>query len=59
MPGLGSTPRGRLEPAERPEQIATLINSADRYNSQSVEALENRLRQGSYDLLVNLATLKL
>ncbi|GAA5831943.1 hypothetical protein JCM3766R1_000165 [Sporobolomyces carnicolor] len=47
----------------RPEHIATLISGVDRYNPSNVHLLEDYLQQqladGQYDLLANLALLKL
>ncbi|GAA6054496.1 hypothetical protein JCM3770_001017 [Rhodotorula araucariae] len=48
---------------DRPAHIATLISSVDRYNPGNCHLLEDYLQQqlasGSYDLLANLALLKL
>ncbi|GAA6061612.1 hypothetical protein JCM10212_000954 [Sporobolomyces blumeae] len=49
--------------AGRPEHIATLISGVDRYNPSNVHLLEDYLQQqlanGQYDILANLALLKL
>ncbi|KAJ1035883.1 hypothetical protein NDA13_000541 [Ustilago tritici] len=52
-----------LSPSSRPEHIEQLISGVDRYNPQNLDVLHDYLAQqlddGSYDLLANLATLKL
>ena len=50
-------------PASRPEHVEQLISGVDRYNPQNLDVLHDYLAQqlddGSYDLLANLAILKL
>ncbi|SOV05366.1 Eukaryotic translation initiation factor 3 subunit K [Ustilago sp. UG-2017a] len=52
-----------LSPSSRPEHIEQLISGVDRYNPQNLDVLHDYLAQqlddGSYDLLANLAILKL
>lgn len=52
-----------VSPASRPEHIEQLISGVDRYNPQNLDVLHDYLAQqlddGSYDLLANLAILKL
>ncbi|CAO3613402.1 unnamed protein product [Cunninghamella blakesleeana] len=48
---------------DRPENIQTLIDGVERYNPENVtvleEYLESQCQSGSYDLMANLAILKL
>ncbi|EPQ28049.1 uncharacterized protein PFL1_04376 [Pseudozyma flocculosa PF-1] len=52
-----------MAPASRPEHVEQLISGVDRYNPQNLESLHEYLAQqldnGTYDLLANLAILKL
>ncbi|KAJ1018130.1 hypothetical protein NDA16_004996 [Ustilago loliicola] len=52
-----------VSPSSRPEHIEQLISGVDRYNPQNLDVLHDYLAQqlddGSYDLLANLAILKL
>jgi hypothetical protein len=52
-----------VPPSYRPENITALIESVDRYNPESLEALEEYLAQqcsdGTFDCLADLAILKL
>ncbi|EST08699.1 SAC3/GANP/Nin1/mts3/eIF-3 p25 [Kalmanozyma brasiliensis GHG001] len=52
-----------VSPSSRPEHIEQLISGVDRYNPQNLDVLHDYLAQqlddGSYDLLANLAVLKL
>ncbi|GAK66745.1 ARM repeat-containing protein [Moesziomyces antarcticus] len=52
-----------VSPSTRPEHIEQLISGVDRYNPQNLDVLHDYLAQqlddGSYDLLANLAILKL
>ncbi|KAN0063971.1 hypothetical protein ACQY0O_003577 [Thecaphora frezii] len=52
-----------IAPQSRPEHIEQLISGVDRYNPQNLDVLHDYLAQqldnGTYDLLANLAILKL
>ncbi|KIS66775.1 uncharacterized protein UMAG_12282 [Mycosarcoma maydis] len=52
-----------VSPSSRPQHIEQLISGVDRYNPQNLDVLHDYLAQqlddGSYDLLANLAILKL
>ena len=53
-----------LRPACRPDAIQTIITTVDRYNVQNAQTLEaylvdEQIANGTYDLLANLALLKL
>jgi hypothetical protein len=52
-----------MPPTSRPANITTLIESVDRYNPESLQALEEYLAQqcadGTFDCLADLAILKL
>jgi translation initiation factor 3 subunit K len=52
-----------LAPPIRPELIKSLIDGVDRYNPENVSILEEylitQMQTGEYDLMANLAILKL